>query len=205
MAAMHQLVFSYEWRRLRAFLELTETQLDEFVHNWQEALDQEAEKIEDEYAKDDFYHFYLDEHHDLLQHKTFLMNSFFAASFTLFEHQLTWLCDHVQRRNESPFSVKDLKYSLMRRAKFYLTKFEITFPSDAPEWSEIGKYQEIRNKIVHEGGYISSEWNHYPFVQQNGLVSDSGGEHRLELTRAFCEKATKDFEQFLAKLSHAIA
>ena len=65
------------------------------------------------------------------------MNSFFMASFALFEHQLIRLCGRVRRRQGSPFSVNQFKYSLTERAKLYLTKLGVPFPIGTPEWSEI--------------------------------------------------------------------
>ena len=200
---IHQVLIYDEWQRHRDFLGVMETQLDEFVHDWQEDLNQKAEQL-DERERDEFLHIYLDEQYDMQQHRTILMNSFFTASFALFEHQLTWRCDYVQRRQESPFSVKDLKGSLMQRAKSYLTRFDIQFPSNEPEWSEINKYQKVRNMIVHAGGYVSSGWDLYRFVDQNGIVKENWGELRLELNRAFCEKAANDFERFMLKVSRAI-
>ena len=62
---------------------------------------------------------------------------------------------------------------------------------------------QIRNKITHEGGYVSSEWKSFEFAETNELVSSSGYSQSLELTRAFCEEALDNFERFLLQVSHA--
>ncbi len=201
MDAIEHMLISHDWNRHRQFLELLEPHLDEVVDSWRQELDRQARQIEDEEQRDEFYHFYSDDYHDMQRHSVILMNSFFSASYALFEYHLTWLCDHARQRHDNPFSVNDLKYSLTRRVKEYLTKLDIPFPSDAPEWPEINRYQEIRNKIMHEGGYVSCRWDNYSYAEINGII-DTYTE-QLALTRPFCEKALNDFERFLLKVSRA--
>lgn len=201
MDAIEHMVISHDWNRHRQFLELLEPDLDEVVHDWRQELDRQARQIEDKEQRDEFYHFYSDDYHDMRRHSVILMNSFFLASFALFEYHLTWLCDHAQQRHDSPFSVNDLKYDLAQRVKSYLTKLDIRFPNDAPEWPEINRYKKIRNKIIHESGYVSCSWESYSYAESNGIV-DTRTE-QLALTRSFCEKALNDFERFLLRVSRA--
>lgn len=201
MNAIEHMLITHDWSRHRKFLDLLEPYLAEVVHDWGQELDRQARQIDDEEQRDEFYHFHIDDYHDMTQHRVILMNSFFTASFALFEYHLTWLCGHVQQSRDIPFSVNDLKYSLTNRAKSYLTKLCIPFPSDAPEWQEINRYQEIRNKIMHEGGFVSDTWGNYSYADANGIVNAPA--ERLELTRPFCEKALKDFERFLLMVSHS--
>lgn len=201
MDAIEHMLISYEWNRHRQFLELLEPYLGEVVDSWGHELDRQARQIEDEEQRDEFYHSHLDDYHNLQRHSVILMNSFFLASFALFEYHLTWLCDHAQQRHDNPFSVNDLKYSLDQRVKLYLTKLDIPFPSDAPEWPEINRYKEIRNKIIHESGYVSCSWKAYSYAESKGIVDTRTDQ--LELTRPFCEKALNDFERFLLRVSRA--
>lgn len=203
MDAIEHMLITHEWDRHRQFLSLLQPQLANVVHDWKQAIEKQAQQIEDDDQKDEFYHFYLDDYHDMQHQKVILMNSFFTASFALFEYHLTWLCGHVQQRHGNPFSVNDLKHSLTDRVKSYLKKLDVPFPSDAPEWKEIIKYQEIRNKIMHEGGYISCDWDNYEYVRNIGLVTEGSGPNQLELTRSFCERAAGNFERFLLKVSRA--
>lgn len=106
---MERMKVSYEWDRHRRFIELLQPRLDEAFRDWQQALDKEAQQIEDELERDNFYHFYLDEYQDFEQHGVILVNSFFTASWALFEHQLTELCELVKRRSGTPFSVRDFR------------------------------------------------------------------------------------------------
>ena len=194
---------SSEWKLHRDFLGSMETQLDTFVHEWQERLDNQAQQIEDEFERDEFYNFFLDDYHEMRQYKVIFMNSFFASSFALFEHQLKRLCDFVQPSRGIPSSVKGSRKNLLKRKESYLTKLGIPFPSDEPVWSRIDNYRLIRNKIMHEGGSISNEWENFTFAEREGIVGGSGDEQRLELTLPFCEQASNDFEQFMLKVNRA--
>ena len=201
MDAIEHMLISHDWNRYRQFLDLLEPYLDEVVQDWTQEVDRQAREIEDEEQRDEFYHFHTDDYHVMQQHRIILMNSLFSASFALFEYHLTWLCDHVQQRHDNPFSVNEFKYSLTERVNSYLTKLDIPFPSEAPEWQDVKRYQEIRNKIMHEGGHVSRGWDNFTYAESHGIV-DTHAE-QLALTRPFCEKALNDFERFLLKVSRA--
>ena len=203
--AIEQLTITYEWDRQRRFIEVLEPRLDEAVRAWEEAVGREAQEIEDEIQRDQFIDAYIDDFQEFQQHQVMLVNSFFTASWALFEYQLTKLCDLVQSRSTTQFSVKDLRGSFTRAASEYLAKLGVSFPGGDPEWSEIGRYRDIRNKIMHRGGIVSSRWGNYGYANARDLVNQSGGTLRLELTRSFCEEATQNFERFLRRVLYAIA
>ena len=108
------------------------------------------------------------------------------------------VCGDVGKARDVPFSVGDIKGgSILQCAKKYCKRLGLEFPSDVPEWSEITQYGQIRNKIVHQGGYLDSE-NLADYAQKEGIVSN--GEKHLELTFPFCEKAIGNFKRFMVKL-----
>ena len=199
---MEQMLISHDWDRYRKFLDLLEPHLDEELHDWEQEIEQQALGIEDLDQRDEFYHLYLDDYHILKQHKVILMNSFFSASYALFEYHLTRLCNQAKRHHRSPFSVDDLRYSLSDRVKLYFARLKIPFPSNAPEWPRIKVYQEIRNKMMHDGGNVSCSWKHFAYAEENCIVDRRLGE--FVLTRYFCEKALDDFRQFLLRTSGSI-
>ena len=153
----------------------------------------------EERQKDEFHDFYFGELHVMQQHEALLMNSFFVASFSLLEFQLTRLCNRIQKRLQSPFSVDDLKGSnaITDRAKLYTTKLDIPFPKDTPEWASIKEYQDIRNKITHNGGYVVLNWRRLDSAKIKGIVASNWDEHRLELTKEFCNEALDNFQKFM--------
>lgn len=198
ISTVEQLIASAQWDQYRQFLNIVEEQLAGFTQDWEEELNRKSQQLV-ESQKDEFYDFYFGELHVMQQHEALLMNSFFVASFSLLEFQLTRLCNRIQHRLECPFSVDDLKGSsaITDRAKLYTTKLDIPFPKDSPEWANIKEYQAIRNRITHSGGYVAPDWNHLGSATAKGIVASEWDEHRLELTKAFCNEALDNFEKFM--------
>ena len=161
-----------------------------------------AGEIDDEYERAEFNNIYVEEQQEMREYRVLLMNSFFVASFALFENQMRRICDYLHRHQSSPNAVGKFRVNI-RSAGEYMAKFDIPFPGDEPEWCRIDKYRKIRNRIVHASGYVLPQWENRTFAFNEGIVGDSGSEHRLELTRPFCEKAAKDFECFMLKVSRA--
>ena len=146
-------LMSHRWELHSRFLDLVEPHLENTLRDWEQAIEQQAQQIDDEEARDEFYEFHSDEYHERLEFRGILMNSFFSASFALFENQLIRICRSAQRNGGSPFSVKDLgSFPPTDRAKTYLQKLGVPFPADTAKWQEITDYREVRNKIMHEGG-----------------------------------------------------
>lgn len=150
-----RILISHKWQLHGRFLDLVEPHLETTLQDWEQAIEQQAQQIDDEDERAEFYEFHSDEYHERMEFKVILMNSFFSASFALFENQLLRICRSAQRSSGSPFSVRDLASSSPTdRAKTYLLRLGVAFPADTAEWQEITRYREIRNKIVHEGGVL---------------------------------------------------
>ena len=209
------LLIRQEWEIYRRFLMSLDDHISGDIHdlesillNWEQTIEQEHDEVQ----RETFREFHEDEYYDFQQIKAILLNSFFTASYALFEHHLTRLCQSAKRRRKTPFSVDDLKGPLTKRAKVYLTKLEVSFPSNTPEWSKInGAYREIRNKIVHNGGVVSKEWNHFADANALGIIEPSEvppdslePPRYIKVTRKFCCKAYNDFVNFLLKVYEAI-
>ena len=197
-------VISYEWELQSRYLNLLEPYLAKTLQDWDQAIEQQAQQIDDEGERSEFYDFHSDEYHDHLGLRVILMNSFFQASFALFENQLMRICRRAQRNCGSPFSVRDLRSSSpTARAKKYLRKLGVEFPAETPKWQEITKYRQIRNKITHEGGILPPQEQIEDFAKAKQIVNPSGGNSNLELTRPFCDEAIKNFEQFMLEVHRA--
>ena len=193
-----EILISYEWNLLSRYLDLLEPYLAKTMRDWEQALDQKAEKIDDEGERTDFYEFHSDEYDEHLRFRGTLMNSFFLASFALFENQLMRICQSAQHNSRSPFSVNDLgRYSPTDRAKKYLLKLGVAFPAETSEWQEITKYREIRNKIMHEGGFLPVQAQIASFTKEKEIVTPFGGSLKLELTRPFCNDALSNMRRLL--------
>ena len=197
---------SYRWELHSRFLDLVEPHLESTLRDWEHVIEQQAQEIDDEDARDEFYEFHSDEYHERLEFKSIMMNSFFSASFALFENQLIGICQSVQRDSGSPFSVKDLgSSSPTNRAKTYLHKLGVLFPTDGSEWQDITSYREIRNKIMHEGGELPLHGHVTDFAKAKQIVSPRAGSPKLELTRPFCDVALGNMRRFLLQVHQAYA
>ena len=204
--AMEHLTVAYEWSRHRSFMNILEPQLEVAFKDWRQVVDRRLRETEDEIEEDFFIDYYNDGIEDFQHHQVILVNSFFTGSWSLFEYQLTKLCDLVKCRSGNPFSVGEFGGSFTDVAKDYLKKLGVDFPAgNAPEWLRIRKYQEVRNKIIHQGAAVSRKWGHYKWAEGEEIVNDSGKIPRFELTRSFCIEAAGDFEGFLGKVIIEIA
>ena len=204
--AMEHLTVAYEWSRHRNFMNTLEPQLEVAFTDWQQFVSERLRETEDEIEKDFFIDYYNDGVEDFQHHQVILVNSFFTGSWSLFEHQLTKLCDLVKCRSGNPFSVRAFRGSFTDVAKDYLKKLGVDFPAGtAPEWPRIKKYQEVRNKIIHQGAAVPRKWGYYKWAEGKGIVNDSRKVPRFELTRSFCTEAADDFEEFLSQVITEIA
>lgn len=202
---LERMFLSGTWKLYRRFLDLVEPHL---ATDWQDlvrAIERQAQQIDDERAREHFYEIHVvDEYLEHQELRVILMHSFFAASFALFENQLLQVCKSAQQKCGNPFSVGDLgSRSPTDRAKTYLAKLGIQFPADAPEWGEITRYREIRNRIVHQGGTLPPEGNVTHYAKAKQVVSSEGEGTRLELTRQFCDEALSNLEKFLREVHTA--
>lgn len=197
-------IISYEWDLQSRYLNLLEPYLADTLRDWMQAIEQKAQQIDDEGERDEFYDFYSDEYHEHLELGGILMNSFFQASFALFENQLMRICRKAQQNCGSPFSVRDLgSSSPTERAKIYLRKLGVEFPAETPEWHEITNYRKIRNVITHEGGILPPQGQIKVFAKAKRIVNPSGGNTNLKLTRPFCNGAIKTFRRFMLEIHRA--
>ena len=190
----------YDFQLYRYFLDSFEPQIDEMQRVWLAGVQEDAEQIEDPEDLAEFWQYISETDNDRAEFKGILMNSFFAGSFALFEHHLNEICDFAGRRRNIPFTARDLRGGTLEKPKKYLKKVEGIFPDDSTEWERITFYNQVRNKIMHERGSISSEDGIYERAKECEIVTDArlSGEF-LELTPEFCKSALDDFQQFLVE------
>ena len=192
--SIENLLIVDQWRMYSRLLDLLDPLLEQVLRDWEQEVEQQAERIDDEYTLSQFNDFLSEEYQEHLQIRVILMNSLFATSFAMFENQLMWVCHVAERNSGSPFSVSDLgSRSPTDRARTYLTKLGVEFPSDSHEWQNITRYREIRNKIMHNGGHLGVEGDLAKFAGEQQILHSGS----LELTRAFCDKAGREMKQLL--------
>ena len=70
-------LMSHRWELHSRFLDLVEPHLENTLRDWEQAIEQQAEELDDDDTRDMFYDFHSDEYHERLEFKGILMNSFF--------------------------------------------------------------------------------------------------------------------------------
>ena len=203
---LEEMVIDFEWQKYSGFLETMEPYLSELTTDWNQEIEDMAQKIEDEDERSDFYSFYADDYETFHQFNVILANSFFSAAYFLFEHSLMRMCQRSKTNHKCRFSVTDINARTnLDRAKKYMKRLDIRFPSDAPEWTDIKRYNKIRNAIAHSGGIVLPNWRacELDFVEAKGILVGADINPRLELTRSFCDEALRTFKRFLLKVAKA--
>ena len=92
----------------RDLLDLLDPQLDSLLRERKQVLIEAAESTEVEGVQEEIYGLLYDEDNRGEKFKNILFNSFFVASFALFEHKLRDICQRVQTAMGSSFSVDDI-------------------------------------------------------------------------------------------------
>jgi hypothetical protein len=104
-----------------------------------------------EWASDDFYRL----------GETFLRilrYSLFVNTFSLLEHTLLRIADHLRVSQKLDLSPSDLSDKGISRAKTYLKKVaRVAFPDDGADWADIVALNEIRNIVTHGAGYFPDD------------------------------------------------
>ena len=187
----------------RDLLDLLDPQLDTLLQERKEVLKEAAKSTEAEAVQDELYSLLYDEENRGEQFKNILFNSFFAASFALFEHKLRKICQRAQTAMGSPFSIEDMRSrSILQSAKTYLTRLGVNFPARDSDWQVIRNYGEIRNKLMHEGGLLSESGELTAYALSKQIVSGRNG-RELVLTRSFCEEVVNNLEGFVLRVHRA--
>ena len=187
----------------RDLLDLLDPQLDSLLRERKQVLIEAAESTEVEAVQEEIYGLLYDEDNRGERFKNILFNSFFAASFALFEHKLRNICQLAQTAMGSSFSVDDIgPRSILDSAKMYLTRLGVDFPAQDSDWQVIKNYAGIRNKLMHEGGLLSEGGELTEYALRKQIVSDRNG-RELVLTRSFCEEAVNNLERFVLRVHRA--
>lgn len=77
-------------------------------------------------------------------------------TYSLLEYYMKWLCNKLEKIEDSKFSLHDLKgNSDIKKGKLFLSKlYQIDLKKLEPEWTFINDMRIIRNQIIHKNGEI---------------------------------------------------
>ena len=195
-----------EFELYRSLLALLDQELHSRLRERREVLEEAIDSTQDEAIQIELDLIISDEGVEGEKFKSILFNSFFVASFALFEHKLSIICEGAQKTSSTPFSVDDrgLNRGLnMARAKTYLQKIGVEVPVQDSGWQEITNYQKLRNKIMHGGAVLPDKKGLLKYAETRDIASSWGGRVVVGITRPFCEEAIDNLTQFLLKLYRA--
>jgi hypothetical protein len=135
-------------------------------------------------------------------------NSIFIMEFSFFERKLLQLCKIAERRQK--LKVSDLAGSGIVRCYSYLTKvlkLDLAYVNET--WSEIIKYNQLRNIFVHYPTYSVAKTS-LPINQLNTLksikhlqIKEEGDFLEFEITdKAFLQECAETIQSFLVTVYH---
>ena len=149
---------------------------------------------------------------DVLNQLTF--RAMFVAAVSLFEFELLRLCYTAQRYSQNPERQIDEYRFDLSKARGYLGSMEVDVPIHSTEWQDVQRLYQVRNAIVHGGGFLTRTGDTLDFARRQGIIVQREGNPRpnqrsprvsvkLELTRAFCDEALNTLEKLLLQISDA--
>ena len=197
-----------EWEQCGSFLEKMDSLLAEEDHGWQSIMDEEVRIAEEDPNVDGDYLAGFDEirnehTRELHEFRTILNNSVFVHSYSIFEHKMVRMCESLKTKHNFSSSImdKDCRPNIWRVNK-YIKQHYGSKLLDVLDWRAVRKYSEIRNRIVHDEAFVSSNWDLKAYAEKSGILTN-GRNSRIEITRPYCEEAIKVFRHFMAEVLDA--
>ena len=201
--------FSLYGRLISSIDEHIQSDFDEFIAE----LNEQADNIEDEQVREEFFLIHLIDDQDFEYHKQLFLRSLFVASVSLFEYRFLKICLVAQQKSGNPIGILDLGTFNLAKTKVYLTKLGVDVPAQGVEWHNAQRFYQIRNAIVHKGGFIQSKGDLADFAMQKGIIrkpafirpsKNQDAEIKLELTRASCGEALDTLKRLLFQVTHSV-
>jgi len=197
----------------RQFVQMELEELRRYTHTLEGALEAERRRLEKdseeraskmtEEERRDFYEWASDDFYRLGE--TFpriLRYSLFVNTYSLLEQTLLRIAEHLQGSQKLDLSPSDLRDKGIMRARSYLKKVaRVAFPDDGTNWKDIAALGDIRNTIVHEGGYFPDD--HRKRQQIDALMTRWSSDisldniRRFTLSSGFIEHVIETFKRFL--------
>jgi len=193
---------------LKNYLETLKQQLEIIARDYEKNVEEEARKIEDEHARDEFYEWSGERHWNYT--KTFpriLLNSFHVMAYTLLESEIYSLAILVGKKQNQIFDVSDLGgREYLRNASYYINKLTQVKAQDFRSWNSIDDGRQIRNIIVHSNGLITSQHD-FDLAKKYGFIDKSTIDfpsvrptERLSITYEYCQSFLVTLKEFFSEL-----
>jgi hypothetical protein len=155
---MYRQLVEAELEELKRYADALEGALEEEKRRLEKDSEERASTMTEEqrmelyeWAYDDFYRL----------GETFpriLRYSLFVHTYSLLEHTILRIADHLRNSRKLDLSPSDLRDEGITRAKTFLKKVvRVSFPDNGTDWQDILALNHIRNIIVHNTGHFPED------------------------------------------------
>lgn len=181
-------IFPYreELERSRFFLKTMEELVDQSEREEVAALEKGVEKLTPE-QQDEYWQWHYPFHwQEIFSNR--IRAAFILQLCTFVEGELTEISRRIELIAQVPLSVGDLRGSTLSKARKYLQAFaSIEKPNDS-SWHILERIFDVRNVVVHEGGFAGRYRNHKQIVAFAKTVPGLSLQNDfVQVKREFCE------------------
>jgi len=148
-------------KELRNYLNTLIKQLDDTSNDYENRVETDAQNIEDEEERDQYYEWSREEYWDYKE--TFpriLLNSFHVTSVTLLESEIFSIASRIGKKQNQIFDVSEIKGNdYIQSARYYikkLTQLDIKDSQTPQTWNKIMEGRRLRNIIAHSNGILEN-------------------------------------------------
>lgn len=141
---------------------------------------------------------------------TCLSHSVFNSAYGVFEKYMNEICFTCERKLETRIKLGDLNGKGIERSKLFLSKVVgIDTPFSTSEWSDIKKYSDLRNVLIHTLGELNMSKNNHKKVYEFGhsheyirLDPDDAEAEKIDVTLSMeiIEEVILCYKAFLGNL-----
>lgn len=165
----HLAYFLHRLRRLRNYVEFSETNWEEKLASYNRSLANDDLNLRSFGGRRDHWADLANEFPQYHRKASFLM------IFAMLEDDLTQLCTAVAVEQKLTTKVTDTPGRGIERAKSYLTKIvSFPFPASTPEWQKIKVFGDVRNVLIHAAGYLEPGNAQHDRVREAAKRANSG-------------------------------
>ena len=142
------------------------------------------------------------------QFSSLLNNLFFIMSYSIFERNFYEICSYCQNEEDEQTSVKDVnvKGYIDQCRKYIVDAIGVNLSNIQNEWSEVKKYQKIRNSLAHNNGVLGKpDKNLMDFIERNKYIKIHESTKTVAIDSIkFISDFTELIKVFISKLLNEI-
>lgn len=192
---------------LTHYLNTLKNQLENMVADYQKRIEAEAETIQDEQERQDFYEWSGEDY--WRYEETFpriLLNSFHVTAYSLLESEIHSVARRVGKKQNQVFDVSEIKGSdYLESASHYIKKLTSVDAKTFNSWSGLREGQRFRNILVHSNGKITGNKD-IELAKKHKVYSESNIElsgrsiKEISITYDYCKAFLDALRAFFAEL-----